>query len=347
MERAQKLVMLNVILTVTRSTMVSQYLQLCQEEDFEPLSRATLYRILEVREASQRKVLHGLDNVAADGATAFVSVLKITVELQNAGTDPDWCAGIKEKLNQAKRYLKTDYKVHCKEECSPCGDHCRVCEHLHNLQCDMCENLKSVVEEIEVLLKNQSQNVCFYSKEQQDDILFDFSQSKKLIFDWKAHIMRSENQDQAKQDALKSLDETSTLITMDWAMKFQCQKYREKQSEWFGKRGLSWHVSSAVFKTGPKEEPTVTTYTHLFDSCNQDGFAVASILENVLQLLKKEHPSITKAYLRSDEAGCYHNNFLICSIREISHRTGISIKQYDFSEPQHGKKTFATVLFVQ
>ena len=211
------------------------------------------------------------------------------------------------------------------------------CEHLHNLQCDMCENLKSVVEEIEVSLKTQSQKVCFYSKEQQDDILFDFSQSRKLIFDWKAHIMRSENQDQAKQDVLKSLDETSTLITMDWAMKFQCQKYREKQSEWFGKRGLSWHVSSAVFKTGPIEEPTVTTYVHLFDSCNQDWFAVASILENVLQLLKKEHPSIEKAYQRSDQAGCYHNNFLICSMREISHRTGISIEQYDFSEPQHGK----------
>ena len=152
----EKLVMPNVIRTVTRSTMVSQYLQLCQEEDFEPLSRATMYRILEVGEASQRKALHGLDNVAADGATAFASLLKITDELQNAGADPDWCAGIKEKLNQAKRYLKTDYKVHCKEECSPCADHCRVfalsdpvneafkqeCEHLHNLQCDMCQNLK-------------------------------------------------------------------------------------------------------------------------------------------------------------------------------------------------------------
>ena len=116
---------------------------------------------------------------------------------------------------------------------------------MHNLQCDMCENLKSVVEEIEVSLKNQSQNACFYSKEQKDDVLFDFSQSRKLIFDWNAHIMRSENQDQAKQDVLKSLDETPTLMTMDWAMKFQCQKYNEKQSEWLGKRGLSWHVSNA------------------------------------------------------------------------------------------------------
>ena len=65
--------------------MVSQYLQLCQEEDFEPLSRATMYCILEVRKASQRKALHGLDNVAADGATAFALPLKITDELQNAG----------------------------------------------------------------------------------------------------------------------------------------------------------------------------------------------------------------------------------------------------------------------
>lgn len=101
-----------------------------------------------------------------------------------------------------------------------------------------------------------------------------------------------------------------------------------------------WGVCELIWKA------SFYKYSHLFDFCNQDWFAVASILENVLQLLKKEHPSITKAYLRSDEAGCYHNNFLICSIRETSHRTGISIEQYDFSEPQYDK-TFATVLFVR
>ena len=139
------------------------------------------------------------------------------------------------------------------------------CEYPHSLQCDMCENLKSVLEEIEVSLKNESQTICFYSQEQQEDILYDYLQAKKHIFDWKAHILRSENQDLAKQDVLKSLDETSALISMDWAMKFQCQKYREKQSEWFGNRGLSWHVSSVVFKTR-QDEPAVVTYAHLFDS---------------------------------------------------------------------------------
>ena len=49
----EKITMPNVIRKVTRSTMVKQYLQFCEEEQFEPLSRSTLFRILEVRKASQ------------------------------------------------------------------------------------------------------------------------------------------------------------------------------------------------------------------------------------------------------------------------------------------------------
>ncbi len=54
----------NVIRTVTRSTMVAQYFKFCSDEEYQPLSRSTLFRILEVREASQRKSLQGLDNPA-------------------------------------------------------------------------------------------------------------------------------------------------------------------------------------------------------------------------------------------------------------------------------------------
>ena len=71
-----------------------------------------------------------------------------------------------------------------------------------------------------------------------------------------------------KTDQSLNYNACPALIRMDWAMKFQCQKFRGKQSEWFGKRGLSWHVSSVVLKqTG---EPMVVTYTHMFDTCTQD-----------------------------------------------------------------------------
>lgn len=200
--RGGKLIMPNVIRTVTRSTMIAQYLELCQEESFEPLSQATLYRILEVREASQRKALKGLDNVAAEETAAFETLDKVVEELQKAGASPEWIGNIKERLNQGKKYLKTDYKVHCKEDSSPCADHCRVfglsdennedfkqeCEHPHSLHCDSCENLKSVVEKIQTCVKNESQSIYFYGKEHQEDVIYNFLQAKKHIFDWKAHI---------------------------------------------------------------------------------------------------------------------------------------------------------------
>ena len=46
---------------------------------------------------------------------------------------------------------------------------------------------------------------------------------------------------------------------------------------------------------------------------------------------------MTTAYLRSDNAGCYHNVHLLLSLREVGVRTGVRPVRYDFSEPQAGK----------
>ena len=57
LENGETIEMPNVVRTVTRSTMVTQYLEFCREDGFDPLSRATLFRILEIRVASQRNSL--------------------------------------------------------------------------------------------------------------------------------------------------------------------------------------------------------------------------------------------------------------------------------------------------
>ena len=58
--------------------MVALYLKYCTEEEFTtPLSRRTMFRILEVCEASQRKSLRGLDNIAADGVMGFDTIERI------------------------------------------------------------------------------------------------------------------------------------------------------------------------------------------------------------------------------------------------------------------------------
>ena len=114
----------NVVRTVTRSTMISQYIQFCQEEKCELLSRSSLFRIQEVRKASQRKLLQGLDNTATDGSAAFQTVERIVDDLEKGGLARQWCTEVKGKLKDAKRYLKTGYFVHCKPETATCPDHC-------------------------------------------------------------------------------------------------------------------------------------------------------------------------------------------------------------------------------
>ena len=63
-------------------------------------------------------------------------------------------------------------------------------------------------------------NLSFYSQEQQGDFLYDIEKSSEAIVQWKAHIMRSVDQEQAKLDILAKLDQSSCLLVMDWAMKF-------------------------------------------------------------------------------------------------------------------------------
>jgi len=53
--------------------------------------------------------------------------------------------------------------------------------------------------------------------------------------------------------------------------------------------------------------------------------------------MKALKPQLSEAFLRSDNAGCYHNAFLLLFLPSIGQRVGITVKRYDFSEPQAGK----------
>jgi hypothetical protein len=245
----RQITMPNIIRTVTRSTMILQYLQYCKEDKFDPVSRSTLYRILEVRGLTAE--VSGIDNTAAEGVASFERLSGILDEVVQVSADKEHVAELKKKLSNGKKYLKTEYKMNCSPETSECADHCRrfalsdptdakfkaVCSHSHTLVCHQCGELKTTLKEVEATIKNHSNHM--YSKEHRDDLLHDFKKSENGIFLWKSHIMRSVNQESAKQEVLRQLDCESVLIVADWAMKFLQLRYRERQSDWYGKRGLS------------------------------------------------------------------------------------------------------------
>ncbi|KAK3742848.1 hypothetical protein QZH41_004530 [Actinostola sp. cb2023] len=169
-----------------------------------------------------------------------------------------------------------------------------------------------------------------------EELTFVTSQAKQNRTAWKAHLLRSINQDEARINAVDALDQTSVLLVQDWAMKFLPRKYRESQTDWFGKRGLSWHITVAICRT-ERNELHMMTFVHVFQTCNQDSCTVLSIMKDVVCKLKKELPKLESVYYRQDNAGCYHCGASIVGASLIGKDIGVSVRRMDFSDPQGGK----------
>ena len=144
------------------------------------------------------------------------------------------------------------------------------------------------------------------------------------------------HQDQARLDVIDKLCESKVLMTQDFAMKFLPMPFREAQNDFFGKRGLSWHIT-VVFGRSAAGQLESQSFIHILEKSLQDSQAVVPIMAHVLTFLKKQQPEIAEAYYHQDNAGCYHSALTVLACKVISERSGIIIKQMDFSDPQGGK----------
>ncbi|CAB4026770.1 Transposon Tf2-6 poly, partial [Paramuricea clavata] len=343
LDSGERIVIPAAVRTLIPSRIIEQYAAYCKQQEFESASERSLYRMLDVCSASMQKSLQGLDNITAEGTQSIDSLVKIVENLVENAADETWGKRIQHKIKEVKRYFKTDFKAHIGKE-ENCADHCithslsdpkaenytSTCNHNHNINCERCESLELVLQDIKYEL-----DLTEMDDEQRSRVEFDLKQCETSIYARKAHLLRTITQDEAKQETLNKLDQETCLIICDWAMKFLPLKYRENMSEFFGKRGLSWHASAVVTMNAGNYE--VECFVHIFNSCTQNNCTIASIFEHLFRSIKAEYPLINIAYIRSDNAGCYHNGPLLLCLPEIGKTTGITVARYDFPEPQSGK----------
>ena len=214
-------------------------------------------------------------------------------------------------------------------------DYQSECDHAHQETCDRCEELTAVLLEIDKAIRLMFANNV--SEDTREELTFVAYQAKQNIEAWKAHLLRSVNQDDARLDILDVLDETSVFLVQDWAMKFLPRKYRESQSDWFAKRGLSWHITVATRRMRQDQDFEMMTFAHVFQSINQDTPAVQAIMSDVIGKLKKVMPSLMVAYFRQDNAGCYRSGGTIVGTIQAGQLHGVTVKRLDFSDTQDGK----------
>ena len=227
---------------------------------------------------------------------------------------------------------------HVKEHCSvyALSDNTEIefrqqCDHDHDERCEECEAITLTMNDIAAFLSRAP----YPSDEDRDEALYVFHTAQRAIHTWKCHQLRSVQQDKARLDVIDLLDDETVLIVNDWAMKFLPQMYRESQTDWFGKREISWHISVVYRRALGQLESQ--GFIHIVQSCSQDSSAVITIMQNVLHTLATENPSISKAFFRQDNAGCYHSSATLLACPSVGASTGIKVVGMDFSDPQGGK----------
>ncbi|KAK3745426.1 hypothetical protein QZH41_010250, partial [Actinostola sp. cb2023] len=228
LDSGESIIIPAVVRTMIPTRIIEQYISFCKQQNFVPAGPRSLYRIIKVCAASAQKSLQGLDNTTAEGTDAIDNMAEIITTLGNHGSEFEWVKFAQKKIKEAKRYLKTEFKGHVNREES-CDEHCTVhplsdpddpllqvtCQHLHDVECINCMSLDNVIMEIDHKITAASM-----SEEDRSRLSHEHRISKESVLAWKAHILRTVNQEDGKQDVLTDLDDESCMIVMDWAMKF-------------------------------------------------------------------------------------------------------------------------------
>ncbi|CAC5380307.1 unnamed protein product [Mytilus coruscus] len=335
----EKLTIPKVVRNLIHARIINSYQTYCLETGFSSFSKASLYRILKVCNASKQKALQGLDNTSAAGMGAIDNLTKVVTKLEAYGLRHEDVNKLKEMLQLVNQFLKFEYKLHLRKN-DQCADHCTPfapsdsvdhnfatkCNHSHTQSCEKCKLVDSCVNIVEKAFSNLD-----IPKTLSDEISYELENGARNVLEWKRHLLRTVHQDGARNDVLSDLKDNQGLLIMDWGMKFLPFIYRETQSDFFGKKGISWHFSCLVLRSPiDREKLDLFCYVHILEDGSQGWFSIANILVHLLHEFKSEKPLLEELFLKSDNAACYHCTNLISFIQECNKDFPIKIKQYNF-----------------
>ncbi|CAH3150384.1 unnamed protein product [Pocillopora meandrina] len=201
LSNGEKMEIPNVVRTVISSRLIHLYHTYCIETNFKPLGRSTLFNILKMCTASQKKSSAGLDSTQTDGVNAVASLEEIIDFLKEIAENDDDAREIASRLRAGKRYLSTDFKLHISSTFSIVqiiavsdeAEYRETCSHQHSIGCEVFFFMS-----ISHILQSK---IEFYQQ--------------IVECRWKSHIVRSVHQDAAKTAAVDTLSQSSVFLIMN------------------------------------------------------------------------------------------------------------------------------------
>jgi len=134
------------ILQAQQSQIVYLYQNHCKKLNISSMSDRTIYSILQNLNASQQKVISGIDEFVKDASDSWLNLKTIIQQLQLSNEHKNKLTIM---LDKCSLYLKSEYQCHCNEN-ETATTHCTVfalsqehnscyaqsCDHVHDAFCE-------------------------------------------------------------------------------------------------------------------------------------------------------------------------------------------------------------------
>ena len=156
----------------------------------------------------------------------------------------------------------------------PCGD----CSESFNVFVDLFK----YYDEVENRLENEL-GVLEEDMVLQDDMKCweeEISTCYRNFLDYRRHIVQAEDESIFDSEFYSNMGEDEVVLVLDFKMKILSSAYREKQKDWFSKRGFSCLGALLIFGSSKDSNENEVLY-HLFlsDDTTQDGCYVNTVKE--------------------------------------------------------------------
>ena len=337
--------------------MVQAYLK---SENYYVPHESTLRRILSYCPASQQVAMAGVNPYHAAGMDAFQRLNDVVdVLVKNKGLDGPEATQIKDSITNLHSYYRNALKYQIKPDAN-CKYHCLVyglsddydpdgnnefyqeCQVEHTEECHHCESLLNLISTLNGAIEQCSEN-GFMDKVAHRKCVMGVEDSYTKIWAYHGHLLRSICQSSQWSEAAEATTDGSTAsCVMDFAMTFDPQKYREPSSDYYGKRGISWHVVVYMIKVRNEKtgeiEKKIQVHVQVLDSGKQDAEAVSAMIRKSIEIFKKGNPGVKKLVLKSDNASAYHCELLLSDLQNCRNEFGdLVIDRYIYSSSGDGK----------
>ena len=165
----------------------------------------------------------------------------------------------------------------------------------------------------------------------------DLDQYFNNFMKYRSHIAQAKDESIWDTSFYQNLGPNECVVVMDFKMKILSSLFREKQLDWFSKRGFSLLGALIIFGSADDEDHNEVLY-HFFlsDDTTQDAEYVNTVKQILYQLILPQY-GVDTVHYRCDGAGCFVSSEAKAAMAHWFRLSGIMEKTYKNNVPGKGK----------